>query len=445
MKKWMKTGLLLAMVLAFATSCSLIYKDPEVDKQTVVLEVNGQTYLKGEVQQLIDEEIEYQVYAYAYQYGSTIAADDPELVAFARDAVFESLVQQAVVKQKLEEGGYNDLTEEELRTVQESAEAEYQSYVDEILANDLADSELSEEEKKAEAEKLMAEQGYPTLEELVENEKILTADEKLYQEVVKDATVSEEEIRAAYDAKVEVAKGDYEYDPSYFAMDVSDGAVIYYYPAGFRYVKHILLALAEEDEQRIGELEEALYLAQDELSTLQLELEDVAGELTGEQAAKQQAAEEALLAAQSELDAAKEAAYAALQPKVDEVLAAIEAGEDFDKLVETYGEDPGMMNEPARSNGYMVSAESTNYVQEFTDGAMALAAVGDVSEPVRTDYGVHMIKYVSDVPEGQVPYDDVKDAVAQTALEEKQSALYQEALAAWVAEAQVKMYKNRMD
>lgn len=445
MKKWMKTGLLLAMVLAFATSCSLIYKDPEVDKQTVVLEVNGQTYLKGEVQQLIDEEIEYQVYAYAYQYGSTIAADDPELVAFARDAVFESLVQQAVVKQKLEEGGYNDLTEEELRTVQESAEAEYQSYVDEILANDLADSELSEEEKKAEAEKLMAEQGYPTLEELVENEKILTADEKLYQEVVKDATVSEEEIRAAYDAKVEVAKGDYEYDPSYFAMDVSDGAVIYYYPAGFRYVKHILLALAEEDEQRIGELEEALYLAQDGLSTLQLELEDVAGELTGEQAAKQQAAEEALLAAQSELDAAKEAAYAALQPKVDEVLAAIEAGEDFDKLVETYGEDPGMMNEPARSNGYMVSAESTNYVQEFTDGAMALAAVGDVSEPVRTDYGVHMIKYVSDVPEGQVPYDDVKDAVAQTALEEKQSALYQEALAAWVAEAQVKMYKNRMD
>jgi parvulin-like peptidyl-prolyl isomerase len=445
MRKWMKTCLLLAMVLALATGCSLIYKDPEVDKQTVVLEVNGRAYLKGEVQQMIAEEMEYQQYMYSYQYGATLDVNDPEVIAFVQDTVFDTLVQQEVVKQKLEDGGYLQLTEEEEKTAQESAWAQYDAYVEEILAYQLAESELTEEEKLAEAERLLAEQGYPTREELLESERLALADEKLYQETVKDAAVTEEELRAAYNDRVAVAKADYEYDPSYFTMDVKDGATIYYRPAGYRYVKHILLALSDEDGEKIAALEEKLFAAQEELSALQLEREDPQAEWTEELTAKQQEAEAALFAAEEELAAAREAAYAALQPKVEEVQAAIAAGEDFDSLIETYGEDDGMTAEPARNEGYMVSAASTDYVQAFVEGAMALSALGDVSEPVRSEYGVHIIRYVGDVQEGEVPFEEVKDAIGQTALEEKQSVLYQEAVMAWVAEADVKMYKNRMD
>ena len=139
MRKWMKTCLLLAMVLALATGCSLIYKDPEVDKQTVVLEVNGRAYLKGEVQQMIAEEMEYQQYMYSYQYGATLDANDPEVITFVQDTVFDTLVQQAVVKQKLENGGYLTLTEAEEKTVQESAETQYDAYVEEILTYQLAE------------------------------------------------------------------------------------------------------------------------------------------------------------------------------------------------------------------------------------------------------------------------------------------------------------------
>ena len=35
-------------------------------------------------------------------------------------------------------------------------------------------------------------------------------------------------------------------------------------------------------------------------------------------------------------------------------MAKIDAGEDFDALVEEYGEDPGMQSEPTGPRGYMV-------------------------------------------------------------------------------------------
>ena len=145
---------------------------------------------------------------------------------------------------------------------------------------------------------------------------------------------------------------------------------------------------------------------------------------------------------ESQLADAKEAAYAAIQPTVDEVLEKIEAGEDFDALIEQYGQDPGMETSPAKENGYPVSADSTNWVTEFRDAAMALANVGDVSEPVRSDYGIHIIKYVSDAVEGEVGLDAVRDALETEVLTQKQEEAYNAAVEAWVAEADAKIYKG---
>ena len=119
----------------------------------------------------------------------------------------------------------------------------------------------------------------------------------------------------------------------------------------------------------------------------------------------------------------RDAAYKAMQarealekqlgrePTVDEVEEKLAAGEDFDALMEQYGQDPGMQTSPAKENGYPVSADSTNWVTEFRDAAMALENVGDVSEPVRSEYGIHIIKYVSDAVEGEVGLDAVRDAL----------------------------------
>ena len=93
-----------------------------------------------------------------------------------------------------------------------------------------------------------------TREELLESEILSVADEKLYQEIVKDVTLTEEDLIAAYDGYVATAKADYEYDIGYFESDVNAGAEIYYYPAGYRYVKHILIAFPDEEYDALSSL-----------------------------------------------------------------------------------------------------------------------------------------------------------------------------------------------
>ena len=113
---------------------------------------------------------------------------------------------------------------------------------------------------------------------------------------------------------------------------------------------------------------------------------------------------------ESQLADAKEAAYAAIQPTVDEVLEKIDAGEDFDALIEQYGQDPGMETSPAKEDGYPVSADSTNWVTEFRDAAMALENVA-IDIRIGSEYGIHIIKYVSDAAEGEVGLDAVREAL----------------------------------
>lgn len=438
MKKRVVLALMMALVLALTSGCKLIVKDPEVDKQTVVLDVNGTTYTKGEVQLMVEDELAYQEYLYVGQYGMELDVDDPEIVAQVQDIVVENIVWQTVLEQKLAEGGYLDLSDEELAQVQADAEENYQSYIDLFVTNYFADSELSEEEKRAAAEeRMIAEGGYPTREELLENEKLMAADEKFFQEVIADVTVSDEEVQAAYDERVAAMQADYEANPYYYDMDVNDGATIYYNPAGYRYVKHILLMLPEAEQNQLDELDAQIQAKQGEISALQasVDVADATDKL-----------EEELAALQLEYDAVRTAAFDNLQMKVDEVQAKITEGQDFDALIQEYGEDPGMTVEPAMCMGYLIGYNSTDYVASFQEAAMALTNVGDVSEPVESEYGIHLIKYVSEVEEGPAPFADVQEQLTAEVLATKQNEAYQMAVDAWVNEADVKFdQKSLMD
>ncbi len=61
------------------------------------------------------------------------------------------------------------------------------------------------------------------------------------------------------------------------------------------------------------------------------------------------------------------------------------AGENFDDLMNEYGEDPGMKDQP---NGYTFGKDEM--VREFYDGTAALE-IGQIGEPVVSDYGWHII------------------------------------------------------
>ncbi len=86
-------------------------------------------------------------------------------------------------------------------------------------------------------------------------------------------------------------------------------------------------------------------------------------------------------------DDATDEMKAEAKKKAEEVLEKVKAGEDFDKLVEEYNDDPG-----ATSEGYTF-ADNGEMVQEFADASFALK-VGETSELVETPYGYHIIKRI---------------------------------------------------
>ncbi len=90
--------------------------------------------------------------------------------------------------------------------------------------------------------------------------------------------------------------------------------------------------------------------------------------------------------------------------KAEEVLAKVKAGEDFDKLVEEYNEDPGMT-----AAGYTF-AKDGSMVEEFEKAAFDLE-VGQTSDIVETSYGYHIIKRI----ERGVSIDEYMDMLVDTA------------------------------
>ena len=70
---------------------------------------------------------------------------------------------------------------------------------------------------------------------------------------------------------------------------------------------------------------------------------------------------------------------------------------------------------------------------------MMLENVGDVSVPVRSVGGVHIIKYVADVEPGDVPLEDVRESIESSVLATNKGKHYEEVVSQWVAEANAKI------
>lgn len=140
----------------------------------------------------------------------------------------------------------------------------------------------------------------------------------------------------------------------------------------------------------------------------------------------------------------QEAIKAEIMPIAQEIEEKIKAGEDFNALIEEYGDDPGMKTEPTMTTGYYVSEVSDTWDPPFKEAAMALAKVGDVSEPIMGANGLHIIRYESDVPFGPVDYEGIKDTLTETALEEKKQTVYDETIQGWFDDADVKLYPEKL-
>jgi parvulin-like peptidyl-prolyl isomerase len=454
MRKYALLAVLMAFVVAFTSGCGLIVKDAEVDAQTVIIEVAGQSIVKADVRQAIENVLDYQAYMYSY-YGVSFDRTDADAIASAQENAIDALIEKAVTDQKIREYGLDQFDDDELAAINKTVDDTYAGYVSTVTSYFFADTELTGEELNAAVEAKMLELGYGSKESMVEQEKADASIKKLRDMVVKDVSVTEDEIEAQYNTNVANAITAYASNLTQYASDVSGGAVIYFVPQGYRYVKNLLVKISDGDKAQLSSLSSEISDKQDTFDATRAALaelpEDPADD-TGDQAkSREELTRQAdtlsadIQSLTAQYDALTESAYLAIQPTVNDILVKIDAGEDFGALVAEYGEDTGMKSEPQKSEGYLVCNGLTTYVDEFISAAMALENVGDISKPFRSSSGIHIVQYASDLESGQVALADIHDRIKADLLAQKQDALYDGTVNQWVADANAKIYTKRLE
>lgn len=353
--------------------------------------------------------------AYGYDVTDEMIAEVLQQMAMLT-CVEYALLEEKIISENLQ------LSDEEKADAAQDAREYWQMNVDDALAYYGVTDETPEEERAAVLLQILAgfeADGYT--EESFINEAITFAGyEKVWQWAVKDVNVPEEEVRAYYDELVAADQVAYANDVNayetmqdnnqmYLMFGMTDYYVdLYYMPEGYRQVTHILLTVDDAVQEAYNAL------------------------------AADPAADPAAL------EAARAAVVADVQPTLDEINALMEAGETFASLIPLYTEDPGMSDAVTIEEGYLVHPQSTKWVTEFRDAAFTVDQPGDITAPVVTAHGVHVIQYVADVPGGPAPYtDDVRALLLEELLNGRQAAAYNAAVTAWMDEAEV-VYAQEM-
>lgn len=104
-----------------------------------------------------------------------------------------------------------------------------------------------------------------------------------------------------------------------------------------------------------------------------------------------------------------ESSDGAVRAKAEKLLAEIREGGDFRALAEKHSADPGSAKRGGELPGW---AEKGKLVGPFEEAAYALKP-GELSGPVRTRFGYHIIKLLEKRPARQLPFDEVKDQLVK--------------------------------
>jgi parvulin-like peptidyl-prolyl isomerase len=109
--------------------------------------------------------------------------------------------------------------------------------------------------------------------------------------------------------------------------------------------------------------------------------------------------------------------------KADDLYAQLKAGGDFAALAKKFSQDTG-----SKENGGKLTVSRGHTVPAFDEAAFALK-VNELSRPVKTEFGFHVIQALSAVtPATTPPLQDVQDSIRSQLLQTKKN----DAMTAWV-------------
>ncbi len=402
------------------------------DMTEVVAKVNGQDVTWALAESYYND--------YVVNYSSYYDMTAQENVDTFRAVALENAIYETILMGKATEMGLYPLSDEALAANVAEADAIWDENVAYYVSSmGGLTAESTEEEKLAAieaAEAYYAEMGY-TRQTIRDNYLKSMVLNGLYDELTKDVTITDADVEADYQARVEADKALYENDidayiafnsevdmNNMYAMYYGSGETMdyaWYRPAGFRGVKHILLSVDESLMQEYLSLQAQLE------EQITAEISDEAAETTDETG---ETAAPATPVTQADVDNAKNAILAANQVKIDEINQRLANGEDFEALIPEYTVDS--------ANLYEVSVASSNYVPEFVEAAFSVDNVGDVSAPYVSQFGIHIVKYMSDIPAGPIEMtEEQRQAKYESLLSDKKDELYAAAVEEWKSSAVV--------
>ena len=318
------------------------------------------------------------------------------------EAIEYMIVNQLVPEARAAELGLDQFTDAELAEINAEAAEYYEQQLDAYVEG--MGANLSDSEKEGFREELRAywnEMG-TTVESAQETHRFNKVKARLLETM--DVEISDEEIAQVYEEQVQKDEDffkdnilAYEYFTEYLNSDV------WYVPEGYRGVLQILLYA-----------DEALCVAYEDA-----------------------------VSAGAGVEEAAQAIIASKQSAIDEIYARLDAGEDFVSVMLDYTQDPGMDDDRIAS-GYPVHVKSTVWGKEFATGAFSeeMQQVGDVSQPIASKYGVHILYYLRDIPGGRIAMDErIRESITTYLTNQKRVDI----LASWADDYELTYNQDAID
>ena len=429
----MKRKLCFMLILLLATLCPAM---AETADDPVVVRVGDFTYTQSVLQGSLDSMIEL---------SRMLSGDAPteEEKAARLQGTVDSFVGLGVIENKLTEAGKNDFTDAEVEAMNQQARSKYEELW-QLLYQQMQQSDAAvSEEDVTERLELM---GY-TFQAIYDELVLQARQNRAIEEFVGDIILTQAQVDAYYEEQfVGPDRADYENNIDRYDQEIlMNNNEAFYTPEGYRYIHQIVLEIPEEALKAVRTEQVAMNRATQSMATALQALTLAATTAKGwddmtEARALYDEAEAALKTAQADYAARlEEEALPLVKQTTDEIAAQYAAGIDFKSLISRYSTDKTERN--VNGDGYPFHPDSKMWPENFIKAASALEKVGDISQPIVTEQGIHILCYAGEVPAGEhVLTDEERELLNAAALRYYQLDKLNERIDGWQGDYEIETH-----
>ena len=423
-------GCLVAMCAALAKA-----DDP------VVVRVGDFSFTKSQLQSAIDTDI-----TLTETLERTYLTDEERQAQ--REDTIDRFIGVGLIQCKLQDAGRNDFTPEEEEDLKAAARNQYEQFWQGLWQRAQDSGEDFTEDQITE---FMQDEGY-TAEAIYEEYK---ASERRYRAIelyCPGITLTQDMIREYYQSQfLEPDRERYENDLDLYEQEIlAQKNESFYTPEGYRAIQQILLAYPDEVDRGLKNERARVNLAARAVSQA---LQDVANagitaegwdDMVEPRTAYDAAAGELRTAQQAYAEKRRRLTMPLIIEKTKEIRAAFDGGIDFDSLIRKYSTDKNEQN--TTGGGYPVHLDSKNWPEDFLNAVATLQKPGDISDPVLTDMGIHILYYASDIPAGEHELTpEERESLNASAINYYQNQELDKLIADWRGDYEIETHPELLD